>query len=187
MDHLRAYIQTILAVLLLAVVVDLMAPRATENYVRLVVGLVMVLAVLGPLADALGQDPQHMIQRWQLEAVTADPAAPAGFSTGPLWELALSQNLRVLAQRTLEEMDPESSWQVEVEIRGEMQEGQMNLREVHLLIEADEGPGSISVGPGPVQDPDEQLAPLESRLRSSLARAAGLDPGDVHITWRKGR
>jgi stage III sporulation protein AF len=50
MDGLAAWLQQIIAVLLLAVLVDLLLPNRTmQRYVRLVAGLFILLAIAGPL------------------------------------------------------------------------------------------------------------------------------------------
>lgn len=188
MELLRPYIQTILTVLLLAVVVDLLAPRTTEKYVRLVVGLVMVLAILGPVTDFLGQDPERILERWQVPLISEGTRLPESFSTEILWERALAASIRGLVHRTLVDHHPDREWEIRARVGGVMKEGQMRPREIEVEIVCHEDPGSISISSAPsATEVPEEFLELEEELKRRLSMESGLDPSEIRISWLRGR
>jgi stage III sporulation protein AF len=64
MAWLSDWLKQILAVLLLAAVVDLLVPgKAYERYTRLALGLIILTAMLGPLLKLFQEDPERLLGR----------------------------------------------------------------------------------------------------------------------------
>lgn len=64
MTWLSEWLKQIIAVILLAAVVDLLVPgKAFQRYTRLVLGLVILTAMLGPLIKLLQEDPEQLLGR----------------------------------------------------------------------------------------------------------------------------
>jgi len=64
MAWLSDWLKQILAVLLLAAVVDLLVPgKAYERYTRLALGLIVLTAMLGPLLRLFAEDPERLLGR----------------------------------------------------------------------------------------------------------------------------
>lgn len=64
MAWLSDWLKQILAVLLLAAVVDLLVPgKAYERYTRLALGLIVLTAMLGPLLKLFQEDPERLLGR----------------------------------------------------------------------------------------------------------------------------
>ena len=64
MAWLSDWLKQILAVLLLAAIVDLLVPgKAYERYTRLALGLIVLTAMLGPLLKLFQEDPERLLGR----------------------------------------------------------------------------------------------------------------------------
>jgi len=64
MAWLGEWLGQVLAVLLLAAVVDLLVPgKAYERYTRLALGLIILTAMLGPLLKLFREDPERLLGR----------------------------------------------------------------------------------------------------------------------------
>ncbi len=81
LEWLSDWLKSILAVVLLASVVDLLMPgKSFHRYTRFVLGLLILLAMLGPVLKLLQDDPEVLLKNgmrgWEAASRKAAPAMP---------------------------------------------------------------------------------------------------------------
>jgi stage III sporulation protein AF len=153
MAWLGEWLGQVLAVLLLAAVVDLLVPgKAYERYTRLALGLIILTAMLGPLLKLFREDPERLLGRGfaglEAQADRSTPRMPGlndiRREAGELRERRERQ-ARELAARAIEASIREAVNRLggpkAREVRAEIAEGRdgAEIRSVSIVLEAGEG------------------------------------------------
>lgn len=193
LDQLRDYIQTVLTVLLLAVVVDLLVPPRTGRHVRFVMGLVMAIAIVGPVLQLLGSDLEGALRRWSSPHAVIETGPDASRAvpdvSGRLWEVVLAREVARHADSVLDEMGLGGLWQAEAVVRTLPNEGAARVDRVDVVVRRRlpetmaSDPVKVAVGLASMERGGED--DRDAFLRLLLSRT-GLDPGALSIVWRGG-
>ncbi|MBX6377781.1 MAG: stage III sporulation protein AF [Clostridia bacterium] len=182
MAYLQEWVRQVAVVTLFAAVADLMVPAgASRAYVRVVLGLLVVLAVLQPLVDAFGQGVD-----WSRSfAAVAPPTRPAAVGVA---EEEGSERLRAV-QRALTVEAYAALLARQAEAVAANLEGVVSARAA-AVVESD--PSSLRFGQlrglqvavAAAGGPGAGLPPavLAGRVREALARSFGLSPDHVDVT-----
>jgi len=199
MAWLSEWLKQILAVLLLAAVVDLLVPgKAYERYTRLALGLIILTAMLGPLLKLFSDDPERLLGRgfagWSESAGASMPRMPGlddiRREAGELRERQDRQTAE-LAARALETSIREAVNRLDGpkarEVRAEIASGRdgAEIASVMIVLEAgrdDEPAGETGAGPADGAageggeririEPIEPLEPIPS-VRISIGESGG--------------
>jgi len=171
MAWLGEWLKQVLAVLLLAAVVDLFVPgKAYERYTRLALGLIILTAMLGPLLRLFQEDPERLLGLGLAgpEARADRPAGMPGLDdirreAGALRERQERQ-ARELAARALEtsireavnRLDGPDAREVRVEIADGRDGAEIASVAVVLETGGDAGEAGAASGMAPGDGPDAE-------------------------------
>jgi stage III sporulation protein AF len=166
MDGLAAWLKQIVAVVLLAGLVDLMLPnRALQRYVRLVAGLLILLTVATPLLQFLkGDFSSKMAEEWDKFSVQGNQAVPASMDLRRIeaeagrWRKQREEDAALFAAARLREairLDVENYEGRKVEdvtvLLGRSQAGEVTVERVTVLLAGPKDePLNASAGPEPI-------------------------------------
>jgi len=196
---LSDWLKQILAVLLLAAVVDLLIPgKAYERYTRLALGLIILTAMLGPVLKFFREDPERVIGRsldgWSesadpslprmpgLEAIRSEAEALRGLKERQAAELA-AEALGAAIREAVNRLDGPKAREVRVAVSAGR--AGPEIESVTIVLEAarDRGPEEGAADTQPPGDgegdgrririgPVDPVTPVETvRIRSGTVRS----------------
>jgi stage III sporulation protein AF len=173
LEWLSEWLKQILAVVLLASIVDLLMPgKSFHRYMRFVLGLLILLAMLGPVLKLLKDDPEVLLKNgmrgWEAASRKAAPVMPGlDEIERRAEELRASRNEQAAAMTA-------RSLAAEIEAALSRQPG---MPEAEVIVAM----GSVDEEAGPrVETITVQFAPAGSEsLQDDGMQRVGRDPGAI--------
>ncbi|MEW6082623.1 MAG: stage III sporulation protein AF [Bacillota bacterium] len=178
-EGLKEWARDIVFILVLAGILELLLPSgSTRKYVKVVMGLIVVLVVLNPVLSLV----KGSLPVWEDLAVSGlqEPGAPATMPAGT--EEAVAAAFAQELQKEIEETAVSlgaSSASARVEV-GRDSQGRWELSSVHLEVRGTFGWGAKPVEPGELRVYEEQA---EEALRRVLEERYGFFPERIGVTF----
>lgn len=207
MDYITSWISQIILLILMAVVLELLLPNSSmQRYVRMVVGLLLLLALLKPVLSIFDTNPDEMFNKFS-ESSTVNDSEVKNSIENKKSEIQASNRAYIeeqMAVRLRKEVKKEVSdhfhlavKDISVKLDKNTNEGKGdNVQQVNVtLSDNDESSDdeveqvdSVRINTAD-QQPDEESEKEDDRkqkIRSFLAKKWDLPPGKVNITLEGG-
>lgn len=182
LDIVRAWVRNLAFLVVFVTIAEMLLPAGEmRKFVRFVLGLVLILAIVNPLADLVTQGRWSLslmpsLLAWRPEAPSTDWEEEAAAVNARGQAAAVAQYQAGLSAQMRGFLSLRSDLQpVAVEPRIGA-DGQVDQIRVHMSEQAEQPGGSARSG-------EEPRAARAMRVRRLLADLYGIDPAQIEVIW----